>query len=522
MRHVNLTDRTLRAAGLGLLGLAFPACLNYAVTTAPNTTGNSTDAVATLFTALEEDTTRLRVFLREMPKGGDLHNHLSGTPYAEEFIDWADARNFCVDTVALKLVPPPCDFPEAEAARDLMTRNPPLYQHLVEAMSVRALISGEETGEDGHTQFFNSFDRFLSIVSIEPGKALASSWRAAADDHVLYQELMYNPNPINAHSLTYATHSDLGDFAPAFAAQQTRLPALVAAARAETDRAEAAARRALKCDTDTPDPACAVTVSYNCYGLRLIPLPQLFEQLGLCFALIDADPRFVGVSLVQPEDDPIAVKYYDKHMHMVGFFAEQYPAAKVSLHAGELTLGLVPGTALRDHIRKAIDIAGSDRIGHGVDIAFEHDALGLLDRMAKDEIVVEVNLSSNAVILGVIGNEHPLNLYRKAGVPIVLSTDDLGVLRSDMTEQYVIAARDHGLDYHALKTASRNSAHYAFLPGESLWQDATYTVPVNACTDYQSKSCLAFIANHPKAALEWDLERDFATFEVDILSWIPF
>ena len=32
-------------------------------------------------------------FVREMPKGGDLHNHLSGVVYAESYIQWALTPN---------------------------------------------------------------------------------------------------------------------------------------------------------------------------------------------------------------------------------------------------------------------------------------------------------------------------------------------------------------------------------------------------------------------------------------------
>ena len=31
----------------------------------------------------------LRVLLQTMPKGGDLHNHLDGSVYAEDFLQWA-------------------------------------------------------------------------------------------------------------------------------------------------------------------------------------------------------------------------------------------------------------------------------------------------------------------------------------------------------------------------------------------------------------------------------------------------
>jgi adenosine deaminase len=222
---------------------------------------------------------------------------------------------------------------------------------------------------------------------------------------------------------------------------------------------------------------------------------------------------------VQPEDHPIAVKYYDRHMQMIAFFKEQFPSARVTLHAGELTLGLVPLAALRDHIAKAIYVAGSDRIGHGVDIAFEDDSRATLSHMADQGIAVEVNLSSNAVILGVEGAEHPLNLYRASGVPTVLSTDDLGVLRSDMTQQYLMAARDHGLSYLDLKELSRNSLHYAFLPGESLWEDATYTAYRPDCAAPERASCQDFLNANPKAALQRQLEQRFIEFEADFSNW---
>src|SRR6187551_2527096 len=41
---------------------------------------------------------RLRVFLQNMPKGGDLHNHSGGAIYAEDFLRWAAADGLCLDT----------------------------------------------------------------------------------------------------------------------------------------------------------------------------------------------------------------------------------------------------------------------------------------------------------------------------------------------------------------------------------------------------------------------------------------
>lgn len=133
------------------------------------------------------------------------------------------------------------------------------------------------------------------------------------------------------------------------------------------------------------------------------------------------------------------------------------------MHAGELGVTQVPPLARADHIAQAV-AAGAQRIGHGVDIAGESHAETTMARMARDGIAVEINLTSNDVILGVKGGEHPLGLYRRHGVPFVISTDDAGVLRSDMTAEYVRAVREQGLTYRDLKQASRNSLIYSFMP----------------------------------------------------------
>ena len=62
-------------------------------------------------------------------------------------------------------------------------------------------------------------------------------------------------------------------------------------------------------------------------------------------------------------------------------------------------------------------------------------------------MLVEVNLTSNDVILGIKGADHPLPLYRKYGVPVTLSTDDEGVSRIDLTHEYVRAAMTYPLTY---------------------------------------------------------------------------
>ena len=62
-------------------------------------------ATAQRLSALRGDPLLLRTFLHEMPKGGDLHSHLSGAVYAESYLRWAADDQLCVSTVTLAIVP---------------------------------------------------------------------------------------------------------------------------------------------------------------------------------------------------------------------------------------------------------------------------------------------------------------------------------------------------------------------------------------------------------------------------------
>ena len=508
--YQSLRLRALMAGFVWLAGGASPVAL------AQNTEAD----VAALFDGISNDPVLLRVFLRDMPKGGDLHNHASGTPYAEEYLAWASDNDFCIMAVPAAISLPPCDSDGEASAEDLMRTDPKLYAKIVDSLSVREVLAGVDIDRTGHEQFFASFGKFFPIVAAEPGKTLASVRRLAADDAVAYVELMFNPGTINRYAVSAVDPDwDEADLNGAFARFKPEIDALVQRAIGERDETERDAREVLGCDAPEAQPACSVTVYYNTFGLRLLPNEQLFRQLALSFALIEADPRFLGVSLVEPEDDPRAVSNYELHMRMIAFLREKYPRARVSLHAGELTPGLAPSYALRDHIRKAVEIAGSERIGHGIDIAWELHSRDTLARMAAEKIAVEINLTSNDVILGVTGKDHPLNLYRASGVPIVLSTDDQGVLRTDMTEQYVRAAIEHGLSYADLKQAARNSIEFSLLPGRSIWADGDVGQYSGICTLQASLVCQTLSLFSPKALLQLKLEDDFRAFEEDILTW---
>jgi adenosine deaminase len=486
---------------------------------------DDTSATAPLFDKLVSSPPRLRVFLQQMPKGGDLHNHLWGQPYAEQFLEWGGDKGLCASRKTLAIVAGPCKAPETEALKDLGRRDETLYARMIESLSTRGRDQGLGVNDaTGHDDFFDTFDRFAPSAIAAPGAMVASARTSAAANGVSYLELMQDPGAIvEAGVMGLGKPFDVSDFDGAYGRIAPALPGLVAKAMAEVDAMDRDAAQQLGCDKPSSSPACAVTVRYQAFGLRSQPPGFVFNQLAAAFALAAKDPRFVAVNIVAPEDGAVAVADFGLHMRMFRFLSAKYPTVKKSIHAGELDLGLVPPMALSHHIRDSVEIAGASRIGHGIDIAYETDAPTLLARMARDRIAVEINLTSNDTILGVKGARHPIALYRAAGVPVTLSTDDEGVSRSDMTNEYVRAATEQKLSYAELKDIARASLEYAFLPGVSLWAGGRIGTRTDACRDSDpaatpATACASFLAASEKARTQWRLERDSAAFERKIVT----
>jgi adenosine deaminase len=445
--------------------------------------------VAAAMERLKADPPALRVFLTEMPKGGDLHNHLDGSVWAEDYLAWADADGDCIDAVTHAISLPPCSTGQIEA-RGLIDRDNKFYQASIDALSMRNFFPGTGTGEtNAHDHAFAAFPRFSALVPGHLPDELVVVRRQAAADHVLYLETIANPAAAFSPTLLGGiAHFDPQDFDADLRQLAPQLPALVAASRTDFDVAESKASLALRCAGKDPEAACAVRTRYLYYVVRVFQPAQVFAQIALGYALAAADPRFVGLDLVAPEDDPVALRDFRLQMRMFQYFGARYPGIKLSLHAGELALGISPVSALGFHLRETVDVAGASRIGHGYEIPYEVDAQSLLTEMAEKRIAVEINLTSNEVTPGIKGAEHPLKMYRKAGVPVVLSADDEGLIRIDLTHEYVRAALEQGLTYPELKTISRNGIEYGFLPATE------------------------------KAAAEAALDVAFATFEHRVLS----
>ncbi len=461
----------------------------------------------------------LRQFLYRMPKGGDLHNHLTGAVYAESWIREAGEDRLCVDTTTDTLVKASasgCGTGEIPAAQ--APANQALYDALIDAFSMRGFVP--TPGITGHDHFFSTFGRFAAVDPRHTGEWLDEVATRAAAQNEQYLELMDTPPFTHATALAreIGWNEDLGAMRNALLAAGLREE--IAVDRAHYDEAEAQRNQREHCGEPDAARACRVKIRFLYQILRGFPKEQVFAQTLLGFEVAAADPRVVGINYVMPEDGYTSMNDYALHMRIVGFLHTLYPKVNISLHAGELAPGLVTDEGLCCHIRQAVEVAHAERIGHGVDVMYEDRPYELMNEMAKNHVMVEINLTSNDVILGVSGKEHPFPIYRAYDVPVALSTDDEGVSRIDLTHEFVRAVETYDLHYSDLKQMVRDSIEHAFLPGESLWdKPEDFGHPSVACakdavgTEKPSARCEDFLMKSEKAQEQWELECRFRSFE---------
>jgi adenosine deaminase len=476
---------------------------------------------------------QLRNFLLQMPKGADLHNHLSGAVYAESWIRAAAEDHLCFDPSAMQGAKSVFSKPESPESKDLPScengkipasdiyKDQNLYDDLIDSFSMRGFVPSP--GITGHDQFFRTFARFGGISHRHFGEWLDEVAARAGRQNEQYMELMHTPEFDQSAKAGYEIgwQDDLAKFRDALLAKGIGQD--IADARQELDAAEKLRAEREHCGEANASAGCKVELRYLCQVLRGFPKQQVFAQTIFCFELATADPRFVGINLVMPEDGYTAMSDYALQMRMVQFLHPLYPKVHISLHAGEIAPGIVPYEGLCCHIRLAVEQGAAERIGHGVDIMYEDHPHELMKEMAAKHVMVEISLSSNDLILGVAGKDHPFPLYRQFGVPVALSSDDEGVSRIDLTHEYVRAVQTYDLHYMDVKRMVRTGVEHSFLPGPSLWAAPDkFTTPVAACahdslgTEKPSTPCASFLKSSEKAHQQWELERRFHVWEASL------
>ena len=136
------------------------------------------------FQALSHSPSSLRALLRRMPKGGDLHSHLSGAVRTERLIEWGAEDGLCVTTATSTATPPPCDAGQVPLAAALS--DPILYDDVLRAWSMAGF---QGTVLEAHAHFFATFGKFGAVLSdARTGDAIADVVSTAGRNRQLYVE----------------------------------------------------------------------------------------------------------------------------------------------------------------------------------------------------------------------------------------------------------------------------------------------------------------------------------------------
>lgn len=415
----------------------------------------------------------LTAFFQQMPKGGDLHHHFSGSVYAEPLLERAIAEDFYlnIETMAVSKTKPATGNWQTFSSLKNIGKLDFYQQQIMQTWSVKD-YNGSVPSDD---LFFDSFMKFEPTIQGHYAEGMLELKKRAIAENVSYIETQLSTIPCDMDV------ADLADFNSKLrkAAAQKDEKAVSklldelyksfqkkdAKKYAEDFNINFLARlhKDLKIDDER------FTMRYQNFVLRFMEPVDLFKNLVIAFISSGESTLTAGVNIVSPEHGENSMKDYWLHMVMFKYCHSKFPDVKYTLHAGELTLGLVQPEELTWHINDAIYIAGANRIGHGVDIAYESNSYDLLKYMSKSNIPIEINLVSNEFILKVKENRHPFTLYKEFNVPIVISTDDAGILRSNMTEQYVLLAKRYpDVTYETIKKYVYNSIDYSFIQDESV------------------------------------------------------
>jgi adenosine deaminase/adenosine deaminase CECR1 len=425
---------------------------------------------AALIAGQDPKLAELTLFFSQMPKGGDLHHHYSGAIYSEQYLDFLDQDGWCVDKATYRIETDKAVI-DAERAKPAAQRSclnaaevyadDFTWRELLQRWSTKDFKNHFTQQVPPDRQFFQTFGYFGPVSNTNFHDGLVKLKERAIAENVSYIETMFKMSPFVVNTdFDGKAWQNAGDDAALDAQMRTWMSALDQDPAFNRSIADFVARideAAAGIDDEN------FTMRYQTYVLRLLNPSQVFSSMVAGFKAASSSDKIVGVNIVGQESTAVSMRDYTLHMKMFRFLTAAYPNVKVALHAGELALGDVPPEGLQFHIDQALTLGHANRIGHGIDLAHESNAVGIMKTMREKDIPVEINLTSNSFINGVQGENHPITLYRKYGVPYVISTDDAGVTRHNLAGEYVLFASRYKPGYAELKKASYNSIRYSFL-----------------------------------------------------------
>ena len=242
------------------------ACAIVALVPAPPI-GAAGDPVNAYLDSIRNEPAPLAAFLHDMPKGADLHMHLSGATSTETLLRFAVEDGLCIDASFVAVDPPCVDGlrKAAETGYDKAFRNA-----VIAAWSMKGFEPG---GETGHDHFFATFGKFGRAGDGHAGEMLAEVAARAAAQHEYYIEPLATPGFDAAEALAQKVGYDAD-----FTAMRKRMvdhgamDRIVTQASKEVEATFKQFRSVLHCNSRTEaDVACELPIRLDYQVLRAFP-----------------------------------------------------------------------------------------------------------------------------------------------------------------------------------------------------------------------------------------------------------
>ncbi|SNX29197.1 adenosine deaminase [Polynucleobacter meluiroseus] len=405
---------------------------------------------------------QLQQFIHYLPKGGDIHHHYVGALYAETYLDWVEKKGYCIHRtnfqIETQVVKGSEDATQECISASLVRADTLFYTRLLQHWSDKDF----DNAQPADLQFFSTFAYFFPIAYAFNQEGLQILKSRAQDENLQYIETTFQIAPSRGSKASNYKNHLLGS------QEDLRINEALESSFQELQQ-DQDFQQAIRDYVESIDILfsqindSAFTIKAQAYALRNEEPNAFFERLYAAFVASQKSSNIVGVNIVGPENEFVSMRDYALQMKMARFLKQKFPKARLSFHAGELALGMVPPEDLRNHITQAVRIAGVERIGHGLDIVYERNFNELMQEMKQKKIAVEINLTSNEFIAKIAGQSHPIILYAKNGVPIVISSDDEGVSRGSISQEYLLYLSRYKPSYSTLKKTIYNSISYSFL-----------------------------------------------------------
>ncbi|WOJ93645.1 adenosine deaminase [Congregibacter variabilis] len=383
-------------------------------------------------------------FLYAMPKGGDLHNHLSGSIRSEWFFDLALAQGERGYRYYTRVKINNC----RPFGGNAFTQNPYLMLFTNVQESTYEALSSCEKEEYLPLEELNADEKTAWLDSLRLDKAyegrdefFQTHWQRMGDlylnPYLAADALVLNMQSFGAEGLMYM-ESMIGVLGFIDAQGQQISPDDVADIYRDRLR-------------DDDALGTGVEVRLQVAILRFSPTAE--DNLRYLYDYVSRhSDLFVAVNMVGREDNDKG--YPLRFLDTLRDLRRSYNNVRLSIHAGEVD---EPNSHVRDTL-----LLGADRIGHGVNLISDPDTMRL---MRGGPYLVEINLVSNLLLQYVSDySEHPFPEYLRTGIPVALSTDDRGMWDSNLTDEFYVAVKAFNLSWDELLLLSRNSITHAFLP----------------------------------------------------------